>query len=222
FLAYPAGFRSGVFVAAGNVIDDAVSPGIEIVVGPNAGRQKVKVFDRDGVERASFFAYGPNFGGGVRVAVGNVNGMGLAEIVTAPGTGAARVKMFNHAGVEVLPSFVDVAAAGGLFVAAGDANRDGIAEIFTGDGAGANARIYSSAGELLRTINSPYGAGFLGGVRVAAVDFTTNGTFDLVTGRGRSGAPRLKVFDGLTALEVGGLFPYQGTFTKGFFVAAGL
>lgn len=86
FFAFPANFQGGVFVAAGDVDGDGRA---EIVAGagPGAGPH-VKVFDGvTGAERSSLFAYSAGFQGGVRVAVGDVNGDGRAEIITGAGAG---------------------------------------------------------------------------------------------------------------------------------------
>ena len=55
-----------------------------IVVGPDVGGgPHVKRFDFDGAMRSQFMAYTPEFRGGVRVALVNVDGDGPPEIVTA-------------------------------------------------------------------------------------------------------------------------------------------
>jgi hypothetical protein len=41
------------------------------------------VFDQDGDERFSFMAFDPAFRGGVRVALGDINGDGTPDIVAA-------------------------------------------------------------------------------------------------------------------------------------------
>jgi len=61
----------------------------------------VRVFDSAGTEVASFFAYAPQFTGGVRVATGDVTGDGFDDLVTAPGqTGGPLVKVYD--GVALL------------------------------------------------------------------------------------------------------------------------
>jgi hypothetical protein len=67
FLAYPAAFRGGVFVAAGNVAGDSRS---EIITGPGPGiAPQVRAFTGNGVPTGlAFLAYGAAFHGGVAVA----------------------------------------------------------------------------------------------------------------------------------------------------------
>jgi hypothetical protein len=56
---------------------------------------------------ATFFAYAPSFSGGVRVAVGDVNGDGVPDIVTGAGPGAAsHIKVFDGlTGAEIRSFF---------------------------------------------------------------------------------------------------------------------
>src|SRR5262244_3446756 len=68
-----------------------------VVVGPDAGHAPiVKIFANTGINTISFLAYRPSFTGGVRVAVGDVNGDGVSDMITAPGPGMApRIRVFN-------------------------------------------------------------------------------------------------------------------------------
>jgi len=55
----------------------------------------------------SFFAYDADFRGGVRVAVGDLNGDGTPDIVTGPGDGGGpHVKAFSVIGGPVIASFM--------------------------------------------------------------------------------------------------------------------
>lgn len=120
FLAYPAAFLGGVFVAAGDVDADGRA---DIVTGPGSGGGPlVKAFGGvSGAEIRSFFAGDPTFVGGVRVASADVNTDGHAEIIVAAGPGAPPfVKIFHGATSAELRSFLvyPPEATMGVFVAA--------------------------------------------------------------------------------------------------------
>ena len=107
-------------MAAGDVSGDGR---VDIITGSGAGSGgHVKVFDGpSGSELQSFFAYGAGFSGGVRVAVGDVDGDGRAEIVTAPGSGAMpHVKVFDGVNVKETASFLAYPSnfTGGVFIGA--------------------------------------------------------------------------------------------------------
>ncbi|MBL8758428.1 MAG: VCBS repeat-containing protein, partial [Phycisphaerae bacterium] len=133
------GFTGGVFVAAGDLDGDGRA---EIVVGTDAGMPgRVVVFDgMTGTPRRSFQPYDRGFTGGVRVAVGDVNGDGISDIVTGAGVGGGpHVKVFNgQTDGPALQEFFAFSATfqGGVHVAAGDLDGDGRAEIITGPGEG--------------------------------------------------------------------------------------
>src|SRR5439155_9597358 len=109
-----------------------------------AGSPEVKVFDaRTGSVKFDFLAYDPAFRGGVRVAVGDVNGDGVPDIITGPGQlGGSLVKVFDGTNLTLLRAFnayVDVQGTdfnSGVYVGAADVNGDGHADIITGPGAG--------------------------------------------------------------------------------------
>lgn len=106
FLAYPAAFRGGVFVATGDIDADGRA---DIVTGPGAGGGPlVKAFNGvSGAEIRSFYAGDPSFVGGARVAAADVNSDGHAEIIVAAGPGAPPVvKIFHGATSAELRSFL--------------------------------------------------------------------------------------------------------------------
>ena len=227
FFAFGPGFMGGVFVAAGDVNSDGTA---DIVVGADAGvGPHVKVFD--GVttqELRSFFAYGPTFAGGVRVAAGDVNGDGAADIVTGVGPGVpSHVKVFDgRTGAEIQSFFAfDPSFSGGVFVAAGDVTGDGKADLVVGADAG-GSQIVSPNTKLIGGLTSfeirafdAYGPQFAGGVRVAAGDVNGDGRADIITGAGPGALPHVKVFDGRT-FDVTASFLAATDFTGGVYVAA--
>jgi len=65
-------------------------------------------------------AYTPNFLGGVRMAVADVDGDGIGDIITSPGvTGGPDVRVFDRATLAVLDEFMayDPTLTNGVFVA---------------------------------------------------------------------------------------------------------
>ncbi|MEY2468800.1 MAG: hypothetical protein QOF21_1498 [Actinomycetota bacterium] len=149
FFAYDANFHGGVTVAAADVDGDGNA---EIITGAGpGGGPHVKVFRGDGAALGGFFAYGPNFTGGVNVAGGNLVGDAKAEIVTGAGTGGGpHVRVLSADGSAVGGSFYayDPNFAGGVAVAVGNANAAEGNEIVTGPqiGGGPHVRVFDPAG----------------------------------------------------------------------------
>lgn len=185
------GFTGGVFVAAGDVNNDGRA---DIITGAGAGGgPHVKVFSgQDNSVLQEFFAYDPAFAGGVFVAAGDINGDGRADIITGPGAGGGpNVRVFDGQNSTELASFFayDESFTGGVHVST-DANfisnefEGGDApEIITSpasDSAGVPVRFFAGFDNPPNGIEFfpllfapelfPYGTGFAGGVRVAAVD----------------------------------------------------
>ena len=72
---------------------------------PKGSAPIIKILSKKGETLASFDAYAKAFRGGVRVAVGDVNGDGENEIVTAPGPGGGpHIRIFDRNG-KVLSQF---------------------------------------------------------------------------------------------------------------------
>jgi hypothetical protein len=219
YFPYGPAMNLGINVAVGNVVDDALSPGNEIVVCA-AGR-KVKVFDETGVLRAQFLPFGA-YTGAVRMAVGDVNGSGLDEIVVARGA-PVRVRIYGVTGTtadQVMPQLAPTGVKGTPFLAVGNVMGGAGANIILGDGAGGRVQVFSSDGTLQQNLPAPYGSTFTHGVRVDVMDVNNDGLLDILTAPGALGGHRAKAYrasDGALLDE----FDVFSNFNGGFFVAGG-
>ena len=203
FYAYDPLFGGGAFVACADLDGDGLG---DVVTGAGAGGgPHVRAFSLASgspVEIASFFAYDPAFGGGVRVAAADIDGDGRAEIITGAGPGGGpHVRAFSLVGgtpVEIASFFAyDPAFTGGVLVAAGDVTGDGRAAIVTGTyQTGGPVRVFTlgPGGVTEHTHFFAYGAAFLGAVRVATADINGDGVAEIITGAGPGGGPHVQAF----------------------------
>jgi hypothetical protein len=236
---YSSLWAGGAFVAAGDVDGDGDN---DLVTGADAGGgPHVKVFDGATgaiMQYASrpdlidgFYAYDPRFGGGVRVAVGDVAGAGHPDIITGAGPGGgphvhvydaitlAEVPLnnqpgFNQGFMAYAPTF-----QGGIYVADEDVNGDGHADVIVSSNPPAGApqvEILSGAdGSILGTTNA-YGSTLTGSVTVAALNLS--GALDVVTGGQQGSGPDVRLFDAKTLSLLQDFIAYDATFQGGVFV----
>ena len=200
---FEASFTGGVYVAAGDVTRDGVP---DLVVTPDeGGGPRVRVFSGAGFGQvADFFGIDdPNFRGGCRAAVGDLDGDGVGDLVIAAGFGGGpRVAGFGGktlASGTPVRSFPDFLAfepelRGGTYVAAGDFDGDGKAEVVAGGGPGGGPRVIVFRGsDLLAGVRirvSDFFAGDdgeRGGARVAVKEFDGGAGAELVVGSGSGG-----------------------------------
>jgi hypothetical protein len=229
FLAYDYHFDTGVYVAAGDFNGDGKA---DIVTSPDqGGGPDIRIFDGASAATGAappmigeFLAYSYFFQGGVRIAVGNVSGTGL-DIITSPGPGGGPdIRVFQGDSGTMIQEFLayDYHFDTGVFVSAADVNGDGKADIITSpdQGGGPDIRVFNGAvpGQMIQEFLA-YNYGFLGGVRVAALNI--NGTTDIFTTPGSTGGPELESFQALTSSVLDAFFIYSPTLTTGVYVGAG-
>lgn len=176
FTAYGSG---GVFVSAGD-IDGSL--GDEIVVGKASGTGKVKIFDPDGMEMDSFYAFGQSFAGGTRVATGDIDGDGRIDIIAGKGPGSTpQVKIFGGMDQTLLASFLAFGEGfkGGVYVGTGNTKGFAYTDIIVGKGSGNTVKVFSDEPPMdhldheMNVIQiasfEAYGSSYDGGVRVTSL-----------------------------------------------------
>jgi hypothetical protein len=193
-------FQGGVSVALGDVTGDGV-PDVITAAGAGGGPH-VKVFDGLTGQQlnhavGNFFAYDPQFYGGVFVAAADLNGDHRADIITGAGTGGGpHVRAFSGADGSLLFDFFayDPGFLGGVRVGAGDITGDNRPDIITGagPGGGPHVRVFDGTAPqaAAQGINIPgplgsffaYEPGYTGGVFVAGSSTNSPDAPLIVTG----------------------------------------
>ncbi|MDX1608268.1 MAG: VCBS repeat domain-containing M23 family metallopeptidase [Candidatus Spechtbacterales bacterium] len=181
FYAYIESFSGGVDVAAGDLDGDGID---EIITGAGpGGGPHVKIFNADGTpyQVEGFFAYIPEFTGGVNVAAADIDNDGRDEIITGAGPGGGpHVRVFDSDGTPLGDGFFAYGAEfrGGVDVSASDgsSSQDGFIITGAGPGGGPHVKIFNTGGQLQEDFYA-YDEGFLGGVRVSAGDIGASGSF---------------------------------------------
>lgn len=234
---FESGFTGGVYVAAGDFDGDGFD---DLAISPDeGGGPRVRLFGgKDFSQIADFFGIDdPNFRGGARSALADLNNDGRADLLVAAGFGGGpRVAGFDATSLGGTPVklFADFflfeqKLRNGAFIAGGDLNGDGFADVIGGGGPDGGLRVFAISGkELLAGTQTPVANFFAGdvnnrgGVRVVAADLDGDERIDLVTGAGDKGGSRVTLYAGETLgndspTELLGLEGFPG-FSNGVFV----
>ena len=259
-LPFEATFTGGVFVAAGDLNGDAQP---DIIVTPDEGGGPVVAVYQSlqsipAAARAAMFLptlypqlarflgiEDPNFRGGARAAVGDLNADGRPDLLVAAGFGGGpRLAAFNGATVvtptaagqlppKLLPDFFvfEPTLRNGVYVAAGDVSGDGAADVIVGGGPGGGPRVMALSGRDLTAAGNRQTqvANFFAGdpnnrdgVRVAAKDLDGDPQADVLVGLGSAGSPQVRGFRGKDLpATVGGTTPPAAAVELNPFTAPG-
>ena len=233
FLAFDQRMTVGVHIAAADLTPQGralIACAVDV-----GGLPDVRVFDLSTGEAIdNFQPYSRNFRGGVRLAMGDVNGDGFPDLITAPGPtqpGSEAigpvVRVFDGRNRRVLTEFnaYDPRWQNGVWVATGDITRNGRSEIFTGAdaGGGPHVRVFDGANGQPLSELFPFPQAFNGGVRVAAQDVNGDGVIDFLCGPGPSAAaiaPPVRIFDGRNRRPIGEIRAFEPTFRGGVTLGA--
>jgi hypothetical protein len=235
FNAYNSDFMGGVWVAAGDVNNDGRA---ELITGagpgggPDVRGWAIDVGKKLVTQIGSFFAYGPFFPGGARVATSDLFGTGnnaqpdgRDEILTGPGPGGGPdVQTWEFNGPNQIQAkgggyVYGSTFTGGVFVG-GDSPQGH--DILTGAGAGGGPHVKAiNSQDLFPAGFFAYDAGFTGGVSVAGGDVAGDGSPRVITGAGPGGGPNVRVFKPDGSAMTANFFAYDGGFTGGVYVAFG-
>ena len=234
-IAFDNNFTGGVSLAAGNLDGGSKS---EIVVAPmSGGGPNVRIFGyRNGQYVATtenFMAYDSGFRGGVSVAVGDLEGNGLAEIITAPiSNGGPHIRIFGYREGVYRPVILGLMAyredfRGGINLACGDLNGDGTDEIITGivaDG-GPHVRVFGRNRQKTISLINPgfmaFADSFRDGVSVASADLNNDGKAEIVTGINSNEIATIRVYNWKGALLFNEFLGYPDSYRNGVSLSAG-
>ena len=235
--------RSG-YNSGSSQVTASAGPNIQFAAGTDSGGGPVVIVKFTDGSSLSFFAYDPTYTGGVRVALGDLNGDGTNEVICGAGVGGGpNVRVFS-----VTPSRATMVAnffafepvfMGGVYVAAGNldgnvsASGHAIDDLIVSAGPGGGPRVIAfSGGTNYVNLNSQlcdyfvYSPTFRGGVTVAAgnVFGGVGSTDEIITGAGAGGGPHVRAFQLSNTNTPNSVLEYMAfdpDFRNGIYVSSG-
>jgi len=231
-ISYKGGTGNDVVLTVSSIVNPVLPPNFSATGVDFGGGSVVQISYTNGTN-LSFFAYSSAYTGGVRVAIGDVNGDGYADLITGTGVGGGpHIKVFDLRGGQpvTIASFFafEPTFMGGVYVATGDINADGYADVIVGAGqtGGPRVKVFNgAAGYAINTIAPAmdffaYDPIFTGGVTVSAGNRDTQPGDEVITGAGVGGGPNIRSFNAAGQL-IDNFFAFSTGITSGIFIAAG-
>ena len=231
-ISYKGGSGNDVVLTVTNVVIPPLVPTYYAIGVDYGGGSVVQINYANGTN-LSFFAYSPTYTGGVRVALGDVNGDGYNDLITGTGVGGGpHIKVYNLISgrpVEMASFFAfEPNFMGGVYVASGDINGDGFDDIIIGAGAGGGPRVKVIRGGSGYSMNSAvplmdifaFDPSFNGGVRVAAGNRDNVAGEEVITAAGYGGGPNIRSFSAVGQV-IDNFFAFNTNINTGIFVGAG-
>ena len=219
------GAGAGAFTAPSAAVTPRSLVAIGAEIGP-ASTPVVRLVDAtSGAVLAQRTVFEAGFRGGVRVAMGDLDGDGIPEVVAASGPGrVGEIRVFRQqvsggtTTLQELPTYATVPFGprytGGVEIAVGDADGDGredlVAAMSRGAGTVSVFRSVNAADPIQNTpyrTFTPFGARFDGGATVAVADVGTfaggalvsntaaDNRVEIVVGSGPGMRPTVRVYD---------------------------
>jgi len=231
-ISYKGGTGNDVVLTVSSIVNPVLPPNFSATGVDFGGGSVVQISYTNGTN-LSFYAYSSAYTGGVRVAIGDVNGDGYADLITGTGVGGGpHIKVFDLRGGQpvTIASFFafEPTFMGGVYVATGDINADGYADVIVGAGqtGGPRVKVFNgAAGYAINTIAPAmdffaYDPIFTGGVTVSAGNRDTQPGDEVITGAGVGGGPNIRSFNAAGQL-IDNFFAFSTGITSGIFIAAG-
>lgn len=191
-----------------------------VLAAPAGYEPLVQVYDSSGNLLHEFHAYHPNFRGGVRVALGDVDGDGSPEIITGAGPGGGpHIRVFESDGTLIGQFFAFAESSRhGVFVSVGDVDVDGRDEIAVSADAGGQGqvKVFTLAGENLISLQ-PFGNVDFG-LRTSLADINNNQQAEIIVAPAANSSPEVKVIQ-VDLQELNHFLAYDPGFQKGIFIS---
>lgn len=196
-----------------------------LALATDSRKPELKVFSQRGEEKMIFSIFDGQWQGGVKVAVGDLDGKGKEEIVVATQAGTGPIIQVFKANGSLISQFYAYAEnmKYGVNLAVGDLNNDGREEIITGAGEGGSShiRVFNRWGEV-KKFNKGFFAfadDFKGGVNVAAGDLDGDGWGEIIAGAGPGGKPHVRIFNRKGNYLGQDFWPFEDDYQGGVSVA---